>query len=52
MVLDDFAPTGSLYDVQRWHKKADRVLRAKGNAAGRARMAADLTIRPTKPPRP
>ena len=51
VVLDDFAPNGTSYDVQRWHKKADRVLRAKGNASGRARMAADLTMRTTKPPR-
>src|SRR5918994_2828422 len=51
MVLDDFAPAGSFYDVQRWHKKADRVLRAKGNASGRQRMRADTTLRPEKPPR-
>lgn len=51
MVLDDFAPTGSSYDVQRWHKKADRVLRAKGNASARQRMRADTTLRPDKPPR-
>lgn len=51
MILDDFAPTGSSYDVQRWHKKADRVLRAKGNASGRQRMRADTTLRPEKPPR-
>jgi hypothetical protein len=51
MVLDDFAPTGNSYDVQRWHKKADRVLRAKGNASGRQRMRADTTLRPEKPPR-
>jgi len=51
MVLDDFAPTGSSYDVQRWHKKADRVLRAKGNASGRQRMRSDTTLRPEKPPR-
>ena len=51
VVLDDFAPNGTPNDVQRWHKKADRVMRAKGNAAGRARMAADLTMRTTKPPR-
>jgi 3'-5' exonuclease len=50
-IVDDFAPNGPSYDVQRWHKKADRFLRAKGNAAGRARMAADLTMRTTKPPR-
>lgn len=51
MVLDDFAPTGSSYDVQRWHKKADRVLRAKGNASGHQRMRSDTTLRPEKPPR-
>ncbi len=51
MVLDDFAPIGSPYDVQRWHKKADRVLRAKGNASGRQRMRPDTTLRPEKPPR-
>ncbi len=51
MVLDDFAPTGGSHDVQRWHKKADRVLRAKGNAAGRGRMSRDLTLSPEKPPR-
>src|SRR5215207_6764642 len=51
MVLDDFAPTGSTYDVQRWHKRADRVLRAKGNASGRQRMRPDTTLRPEKPPR-
>jgi hypothetical protein len=51
MVLDDFAPAGSSYDVQRWHKKADRVLRAKGNASGRKRMRPDTSLRPEKPPR-
>ncbi len=51
VVVDDFAPNGTSYDVQRWHKKADRFLRAKGNASGRARMAADVSMRPTKPPR-
>ncbi len=51
IVLDDFAPTGTAYDVQRWHKKADRVMRAKGNASGRQRMRADTTLRPEKPPR-
>ena len=51
MVLDDFAPTGTAHDVQRWHKKADRVMRAKGNASGRQRMRADTTLRPEKPPR-
>jgi hypothetical protein len=51
MVLDDFAPIGGSYDVQRWHRKADRVLRAKGNASGRQRMRPDATLKPDKPPR-
>jgi hypothetical protein len=51
IILDDFAPVGSSYDVQRWHKKADRVLRAKGNASARQRMRPDTTLRPEKPPR-
>ena len=51
LILDDFAPTGTPYDIQRWHKKADRVLRAKGNHSGRQRMRPDTTLRPEKPPR-
>lgn len=51
MVIDDFAPTGTTYDIQRWHKKADRVLRGAGNRAGRSRMRPDTTLRPEKPPR-
>ena len=51
LVLDDFAPTGTAYDIQRWHKKADRVLRAKGNRAEHQRMRPDTTLRPEKPPR-
>ena len=50
-VVDDFAPTGSTADVQRFHREADRVLRAQGNRAGRQRMRADGTLRPAKPPR-
>jgi hypothetical protein len=51
LILDDFAPTGTSNDVQRWHRKADRVLRAKGNASGRQRMRPDATLKPDKPPR-
>jgi hypothetical protein len=51
LTVDDFAPTGSIHDVQRFHREADRVLRAQGNRAGRQRMRADATLRPTKPPR-
>jgi hypothetical protein len=51
VVIDDFAPTGSSGDVQRYHREADRILRAVGNHAGRIRMKADATLRPEKPPR-
>lgn len=51
LVIDDFAPTGSGADVQRLHAKAERILRAQGNNSARARMRADSTLRPPKPPR-
>jgi hypothetical protein len=51
LVVDDFAPGGSTHDVQRYHKEADRLLRAQGNTAGRGRMRPDGTLRPPKPPR-
>ena len=50
-VVDDFAPTGSSGDVQRFHREADRLLRAQGNQTGRQRMRADGSLRPVKPPR-
>jgi hypothetical protein len=51
LVVDDFAPTGSAIDIQRFHRDADRVLRAQGNMSGRQRMRSDATLRPPKPPR-
>jgi hypothetical protein len=51
LVIDDFAPAGTQFDVQRMHQKADRVLRAAGNHSGRQRMWADGNLRPTKSPR-
>jgi len=50
-VVDDFAPTGSSYDVQRAHRDADRTLRAQGNQSGRGRLTADTKHRPTRFPR-
>ena len=49
--VDDFAPQGSPYDVQRYHREADRILRAQGNRSCRQRMRSDATLRPAKPPR-
>jgi hypothetical protein len=51
LVIDDFAPTGTLADVQRLHRDAERLLRAQGNATGRRRMRHDTTQRLPKPPR-
>ena len=50
-VIDDFAPHGTTYDVQRMHRDADRLFRAQGNVSGRGRMWADGTLREVKPPR-
>jgi hypothetical protein len=41
LVVDDFAPGGSIYDVSRYHREADRLLRAQGNRSGRGRMRPD-----------
>ena len=51
LVVDDFAPTGTSSDVQRYHKEADRLFRGQGNQAGRGRMRPDGSLRPAKPPR-
>lgn len=50
-VADDFIPGGNSNDAARYHQKADRVLRAQGNASGRQRMRPDGSLRPAKPPR-
>lgn len=50
LVVDDFAPGGTSHDVQRLHREAARLLRAKGNQSGRGRLRSDSTLRPDKPP--
>ncbi len=50
-VIDDFAPSGSLNEVNRFHRDADRLFRAQGNNIGRGRMRHDGTLRPPTPPR-
>jgi hypothetical protein len=51
LTVDDFAPGGTVHDVARHHKEADRLLRAQGNRAGRGRCRADGTIKAGRPPR-
>lgn len=49
--IDDFVPKGAAADIARLHQTADRILRAQGNASGRARMNADTTLKSPKVPR-
>ena len=51
LVVDDFCPTGTISDVARMHRDANRLMRAQGNNSGRQRMRPDGTLRPTRPPR-
>src|SRR5262249_34281042 len=51
LVIDDFKPGGSKSEIDGWHSKAERVLRAQGNASGRGRCWADGTVRAERPPR-
>jgi uncharacterized protein DUF927 len=50
LVIDEFTPTDSTQS-QALYRTAERIFRAVANRAGRQRMNADTTIRPTKPPR-
>src|SRR5204862_335813 len=38
VTVDDFVPAGTVADVARMHREADRLLRAQGNRSGRMRM--------------
>lgn len=49
LVIDDWAP--SYLDQRELEMKAARLLRAQGNLAGRGRLRADLSERPTYHPR-
>ena len=50
-VIDDYRPEQSRFDDLAQQKKADRIFRGKHNHAGRERMRADMTARPTYTPR-
>jgi hypothetical protein len=49
--IDDFKPSGSAVDRQRMHALAERLFRGMGNQSTRSRLTADITLRPSKPPR-
>jgi hypothetical protein len=50
VVLDDFKPAGDLTDA-KLNATADRIFRAQGNGSSRGRLNADLSQRPSRPPR-
>jgi len=39
MVIDDFVPVGTSYQVKSYQTNADRLIRGQGNQAGRARLS-------------
>ena len=41
LLVDDFVPTGTVYDIARKHQDAERLFRGQGNVSGRGRMRAD-----------
>jgi hypothetical protein len=51
VTVDDFAPSGTSFDISRYHQKADHLLRGAGNQSGRGRLRADGLSRPTFRPR-
>lgn len=51
VVVDDFAPRGSMQDVHKLHGVAERVIRAAGNHSARGRLTPEGVLREYKPPR-
>jgi hypothetical protein len=49
--IDDYAPRPSAKEMQDQERKAQRIIRAQGNLSGRARMRADMSLRPAYYPR-
>jgi hypothetical protein len=51
LVVDELHPPASGGEREQIYRDAARLLRSQGNAAGRGRMRADGSLRPSKPPR-
>ena len=51
VVVDDFAPQGSGFEVAKYNASAERLFRSVGNGAGRNRLDANSMLRTPKPPR-
>ncbi|WP_234554980.1 hypothetical protein [Thermus caliditerrae] len=51
LLVDDYAPSGDEHKRRELAAKAARLIRNQGNQTGRARMRADGTLAPDRPPR-
>lgn len=51
LTIDDFAPCGSLNEVNALHGAADRIFRAQANHSGRQRSSKDSNVGESRPPR-
>lgn len=49
--IDDFVPTGTSYQVRAYQTTADKIIRAQGNQAGRARLTDTSNLQATMYPR-
>jgi hypothetical protein len=50
-VVDDFVPTGTAWQVRSYQQAADKLIRAAGNQAGRARLTDASNLQTTMYPR-
>lgn len=51
MVLDDFVPQGTAWQQRQLQGQADKIIRAQGNQAGRARLSDTSNLQQTMYPR-
>lgn len=51
MVIDDFVPVGTSWQLKQLQSKADQIIRAQGNQAGRTRLTDTSSIQGTMYPR-
>lgn len=51
LVIDDFIPTGTSWQVKSYQKTADQIIRGQGNQSGRARLNDRSSLQETMYPR-
>lgn len=51
LVVDDFVPSGSSWQVRAYQATADKIVRSQGNQAGRARLTDTSNLQSTMYPR-